>query len=78
MRRKPPEIDFGQEAAAELAAIRAKLGQEVPLSQRYTLGPRARLESIEGDLATLVFPNGAKLEGVPLRDLVDDSGYWKN
>ena len=23
------------------------------------------------------FPNGARLENVPLRDLVDDSGYWK-
>jgi hypothetical protein len=77
MRRKPPDIDFSQEAAAELEAIRAKVGQEVPLSMRYALVPRATLVSIDGDHATLLFPNGARLERVPLRDLVDDSGFWK-
>lgn len=77
MRRQPPKIDFGQETASELDAIRAKIGQPVPLSLRYALGPRATLVSIDGDLATLQFPNGARLERVPLRDLVDDSGYWK-
>ncbi len=77
MRRKPPEIDFAMEASAELEAIKAKIGQEVPLSRRYTHGPRATLVSIEGEFATLQFPNGARLDRVPLKDLVDDSGYWK-
>ena len=77
MRRKPPNIDFSQESASELESIRAKIGQPVPLSLRYALGPRATLLAIDGDFATLLFPNGARLEHVPLRDLVDDSGYWK-
>jgi hypothetical protein len=78
MRRKPPEIDFDQETAAELAAIRAKIGKEVPLTQRYTRGPKATLVSIEGEFATLLFPNGAQLSRVPLKDLVDDSSFWKS
>jgi hypothetical protein len=35
------------------------------------------LVSVDGETATLQFPNGATLANVPLRDLVDDSGYWK-
>ncbi len=77
MRRKPQEIDFNEEAAIERTRIEALVGQEVPLSLRYCLGPRPRLVAIEGDYALLQFPNGARLERVPLRDLVDDSGYWK-
>lgn len=77
MRRKPPEIDFEEEAALEQARILALVGHEVPISLRYCLGPRPRLLRIDGDYAFLQFPNGAILERVPLRDLVDDSGYWK-
>lgn len=77
MRRKPPEIQFEQEASAQIAAVKAKVGQAVPLSMRYSLGPRATLVALDGETATLVFPNGARLENMPLRDLVDDSGYWK-
>lgn len=77
MRRKPPEIRFHQEVAAEQQAIKAKVGQQVPLSMRYVLASKPTLVAVEGDKATLLFPNGARLENVPLRDLVDDSGYWK-
>lgn len=77
MRRKPPEIRFDQETVGALEALKTKVGQQVPLSMRYCLGSRATLVSVEGDTATILFPNGARLESVPLRDLVDDSGYWK-
>lgn len=74
MRRKPQEIRFAEEAAVERARIESFIGQEVPLSLRYCLGPRPRLIAIDGDFALLQFPNGARMERVPLRDLVDGSG----
>lgn len=77
MRRKPQVFDFDQEAAIERARIEALVGQEVPLSLRYCLGPRPKLIAIDGDFALLQFPNGSRMERVPVRDLVDDSGYWK-
>ena len=75
MRRKPQEFKFEEEAAAERAKL--VVGKEVPLSLRYCLGPRPRLLAIDGDFALLQFPNGVRLEQVPLRELVDDCGYWK-
>jgi hypothetical protein len=75
MRRKPPEFRFEEEAAEERAKL--VIGQEVPITLRYCLGPRPTLIAIDGDFALLQFPNGAILQKVPLRDLVDDSGYWK-
>ena len=77
MSKKPKEIDFRREAEDQLNAIRSRIGQEVPLSNRYVRGQRAILVSVDGETATLQFPNGATLAKVPLRDLVDDSGYWK-
>lgn len=77
MRRKPKEVDFEQESAAERAKIESLVGHEVPISLRYCLGAKPTLVSIDGDFALLQFPNGAWLKNVPLRDLVDDSGYWK-
>lgn len=77
MTKKPKEIDFHREAEDQLNAIRSRIGQEVPLSNRYVRGQRAILIAVDGDSATLRFPNGATLANVPLRDLVDDSGYWK-
>ena len=77
MSKKPKEIDFRQEAEDQINAIKARIGQEVPLSNRYVRGSRPILVSVEGETATLRFPNGASLVQVPLRDLVDDSGYWK-
>lgn len=77
MARQPKEIDFCKEAEDQLNAIKSRIGQEVPLSNRYVRGPRPILVSVDGDVATLRFPNGASLIQVPLRDLVDDSGYWK-
>lgn len=77
MSKKPKEIDFHREAEDQLNAIRSRIGQEVPLSNRYVRGQRAILIAVDGDIATLRFPNGATLANVPLRDLVDDSGYWK-
>jgi hypothetical protein len=77
MRRKPQVFRFDEEASVERARIGALVGQEVPLSCKYSLGTRPHLVSIDGDFAVLQFPNGARMERVPLRDLVDDSGYWK-
>ena len=77
MRRKPPEIRFDEEAVKERQRMDALIGCEVPLSLRYCLGPRPCLVAIDGDYALVQFPNGARMERVPLRDLVDDSGYWK-
>ena len=51
MRRKPQEFRFEEEAAAERAKL--VVGQEVPLSLRYCLGPRPRLIAIDGDFALL-------------------------
>jgi hypothetical protein len=77
MKRKPRVIDFEGETREEIASIKAHIGQEVPLSRRYTQGAKALLVSVEGETATIRFPNGAVLSAVPIRDLVDDSGYWK-
>lgn len=77
MSKKPKEIDFRREADDQLKAIKSRIGQEVPLSNRYVRGQRATFVSVDGQTATLQFPNGATLANVPLRDLVDDSGYWK-
>lgn len=77
MKRKPKVIDFDQETDAEIEAIKSKIGHEVPLSNRYVRGQRAILVAVDGNTATIQFPNGATLLKVPLRDLVDDSGYWK-
>ena len=78
MRRKPRTIDFELETTNEIEAIKSKVGQEVPLSHRYTQGAKAMLVSITGETATIRFPNGATLSEVPIRDLVDDSGYWRS
>ena len=75
--KKPKEIDFRKEVEDQLNAIRSRIGQEVPLSNRCVRGQRAILVSVDGETATLQFPNGATLAKVPLRDLVNDSGYWK-
>lgn len=53
MRSKPSKNDFGQEENAQLDAIRAKIGEEVPLSLRYAFGQRARLVAIEDGLPKL-------------------------
>jgi hypothetical protein len=78
MRRKPRVIDFEAENRKEVESIKSRIGQEVPLSRRYILGARATLVSIEDETATIRFPNGATLSQVPIRDLVDDSGYWRS
>ncbi len=44
MSKKPKEIDFRREAEDQLNAIRSRIGQEVPLSNRYVRGkPRPKL-----------------------------------
>jgi hypothetical protein len=78
MRKKPKTIDFDEESRKEIEAIKSKIGKEVPLSRRYTQGARALLVSIDGETATIRFPNGATLSLVPVRDLVDDGGYWRS
>lgn len=76
MRKKPKTIDFEGESKKEIEAIKSRIGREVPLSHRYTQGAKAVLVSIDGETATIRFPNGATLNNVPIRDLVDDSGFW--
>ena len=78
MARKPKIIDFEAENRQWLDWIRDQIGREVPLSSAYTRGQKPILVSIDAERATLRFPNGAMLLNVPLRDLVDDAGYWKN
>jgi len=77
MSKKPKDIDFRQEAENQLNAIKARIGQEVPLSNSYVRGTCPILVSVEGETATLRFLNGASRVQLPLRDLVDDSGCWK-
>ena len=77
MPRKPRVINFEAENRERLEQLRSMIGQQVPLSSAYTRGVRSLLIAIEGDRATLRFPNAAILTNVPLRDLVDDAGYWK-
>jgi hypothetical protein len=48
MSKKPKEIDFRKEGEAQLEAIKTRIGQEVPLSNRYVRGPRPILVSVEG------------------------------
>lgn len=76
MRKKPKTIDFEGETKKEIETIKSRIGREVPLSHRYTQGTKAVLVSIDGETATIRFPNGATLSQVPIRDLVDDSGFW--
>ena len=76
MRRKPPSMDIEAEAP-EVAEIRASIGKQVPIRSRYVRGERPTLVAIDGDACTLRFANGVTMLGVPIKDLVDDSGYWK-
>ena len=77
MARKTKEIDFEAENRERLERLKAMIGQQVPLSFAYIRGVRPTLIAIENDRATIHYPNGAVILNVPLRDLVDDAGYWK-
>ncbi len=77
MGRDPNQIKFVAVEAQERARVESLIGQEVPISLCYCLGAQPRLIAIEGERALLEFRNGARLWNVPLRDLVDDRGYWK-
>ena len=48
------------------------------LSHHYVRGAKPTLVAIEGDLATLKFPNGTIMTRVPIRYICDDAGYWRN
>ena len=77
MRRKPPEIRFDEEAATEQRVHQSE-GRTAGAAY-YAVCARAKptLVDVRGEKAVLLFPNGARLENVPLRDLVDDSAFWK-
>ena len=77
MGNKPKEIDFDVEYEARAAKLPLRIGQEVPLSHQYVRGAKPILVAIDGDLATLSFPNGTIMTKVPIRYLCDDSGYWR-
>lgn len=70
MARKSQIIDFEAEARQHVESLHRRMGQSkpVPLSCSYVRGQRPILLAIEGDLATLKYPNGAELINVPLRD----------
>ncbi len=38
MKKKIKEIDFRKEAEVQIEAIKSRIGQEVPLSNRYVRG----------------------------------------
>jgi hypothetical protein len=77
MTRKPKVIDFEAEYYQWLERLRGMIGQQVPLSSAYTHGVQPILVAIERDRAILRYPNGATIINVPLRDLADDTGYWR-
>ncbi len=77
MRRKPREVDFEAESEAALAAVRAMVGQQVPVSAWYVAGTHPTLIAVANDLCTLRYANGAVMYNVPIRDLVDNLSYWK-
>ncbi len=73
-----PIPEFEEESARAIDALRAKVGQPVPLSTRYVAEEAPTLVAIDAnDLCTLRYRNGAMLSGVPIRDLVDDLAYWR-
>lgn len=76
MRRKSPTINVSAEPP-EVARIRECIGKQVPISCSYVHGERPTLVAIENDKCVLQFRNGAIMHDVPIRDLVDDSGYWR-
>lgn len=75
--RRIKEIDFDGEYRQHVEKIRSLVGKQVPIRNSYTRGEQPTLVSIEGDTATLRFPNGTIITRIPIRDLVDDRGYWK-
>lgn len=77
MAKKPKEIDFDAELEQQVAKLRSSIGREVPLSHQYVRGAKPILVSIDGELATLRFPNGTMMTKVPIRYLCDDFGYWR-
>ena len=74
-RRKLTAVKPANRRAAKL---RSSVGSEVPLSHHYVRGAKPILVSIDGELATLKFPNGTIMTGVPIRYLCDDDRYWRN
>lgn len=75
--RRPKVLDLETEYQEHLITLREMIGKSVPLSRSYTQGEPPILVAIEDGTATVRFRNGAVLTGVPIRDLVNDSGYWK-
>ena len=71
-------LDLDEVYREHVQTLQQSIGQSVALSSSYTQGKQATLLSIEGETATIRFRNGATLSNVPLRDLVDDSAYWKS
>jgi hypothetical protein len=75
--RRPKVLNLEAEYQQHLSTLREMIGKPVPLSRSYTQGEQPILVAIEDGAATVRFRNGAVLIGVPIRDLVNDSGYWK-
>lgn len=78
MARKPKQLNFEKEIEQQVVQLGECVGKPVPLSCRYVRGDRPILVRIEEDTATLRYPNGVTVAKVPLRDLVDDCGYWRS
>ena len=78
MANQRKEIDFDAEYELHVAKLRSSIGQGVPLSHHYVRGAKPILVAIDGDLATLRFPNGTFMTRVPIGHLCDDTGYWRS
>ncbi len=61
------KIDFCNEAKEQLAAIKAPLGKEVPLSNCIVLSQREILIFVDRETATLRLPKRAMLANAPLQ-----------
>lgn len=70
-------IRFNLESEQEMTHLKSQIGKEVPLSHYYLRGQKPTLVAIDGNVCMLRYPNGATMRDVPLKDLVDDAGYWR-
>lgn len=57
---------------------RERIGEEVPQSRYVWRGLRPTLIAIEGNLCLLRYPNGATMRDVPIQDLMNQGGGWKD
>ncbi len=77
MGRKPKILDIEAESQQQLESLRDKMGKPAPLRCSYVRGVRPILVAPGNERAVLKCPDGATNVNVPIRDLVDNAGYWR-